>query len=319
MVRQPDGRARPVSFRLGDAVNSHSDNRGGQPAPLVTVAMPMYNAGDFLRLAVLSIVGQSFTDWELLIVDDGSTDDALRTIADIDDARIRILRDGANKGLAVRLNECIDTARGRYLARMDQDDVSYPARLMRQVAVLEANHDLDLVAVRAITIDESNKASGMFPSAVTHDDICAKPWRGFYFPHPTWMGRMEWFRKHRYAVPGPYFCEDQELLLRSYRTSRFGTIDETLFAYRIRTRTDPNKTARIRRTVLNVQLRYFASHNLWHFALLSVAVFAARVLGDLSRRLRGNIVAGGRVTLDDATVSEWNKILHGLAAEAKAP
>ena len=90
--------------------------------------MPVYNAGKYLRLAVLSIVRQTFTDWELLIVDDGSTDNALQGIADIDDARIRILRDGKNKGLAARLNECIDLARGKYFARMDQDDVSYPER-----------------------------------------------------------------------------------------------------------------------------------------------------------------------------------------------
>src|SRR5665647_2642353 len=111
---------------------SQSDER-----PLITVAMPVYNAGKYLRLAVLSIVHQTFTDWELLIVDDGSTDNALQDIADIDDARIRIYRDGENKGLAARLNECIDLARGRYIARMDQDDVSYPVRFVRQIAALQ--------------------------------------------------------------------------------------------------------------------------------------------------------------------------------------
>src|SRR5450830_847145 len=91
--------------------------------PLVTVAMPVYNAGKYLRLAVLSIVKQTFTDWEMLVIDDGSTDNAFDSIADIKDDRIRILRDGTNKGLAARLNEAIDLARGQYFARMDQDDV----------------------------------------------------------------------------------------------------------------------------------------------------------------------------------------------------
>jgi len=89
-------------------------------APLITVAMPIFNAGSYLRLAVLSIVRQTFADWELLIIDDGSTDNALQDIADIRDHRIRILRDGENKGLAARLNEAIDLARGRYFARMDR-------------------------------------------------------------------------------------------------------------------------------------------------------------------------------------------------------
>jgi glycosyltransferase involved in cell wall biosynthesis len=284
---------------------------------MVTVAMPVFNAGDFLRSAVLSIVGQTFTDWELLIIDDGSTDGALQSIRNIDDARIRILRDGENRGLAARLNQCIDMARGRYLARMDQDDVSYPERLRRQVSLLEQDPALDLVAVRAITIDESNRATGMFPGALTHDDICARPWQGFRFPHPTWMGKTEWFRKHRYAVPAPYFCEDQELLLRSHCASRFATVGETLFAYRIRRQIDAKKLARIRWAVLSMQLRYFARANQWHFVLLAMAAFVARMGFDLSqRKLRGRMSRGGRAIVDDAVVSEWNRILAGLAGGA---
>ena len=189
-------------------------------SPLVTVAMPVFNAGSYLRLAVFSIVKQTFTDWELLIIDDGSTDNALQDIADIRDARIRIFRDGENKGLAVRLNEAIDLARGSYFARMDQDDVSYPERFARQIEALEKNSLLDMVAVRAITISCDHRLTGMLPCAATQEEISVKPWRGFYLPHPTWMGRIEWFRKYRYADPGPYFCEDQELLLRSHEQSR---------------------------------------------------------------------------------------------------
>jgi glycosyltransferase involved in cell wall biosynthesis len=285
-------------------------------SPLVTVTMPVYNAGKYLRLAVLSIVKQTFTNWELLIIDDGSTDNALDSITDIQDGRIRILRDGANKGLAARLNEAIDLARGKYFARMDQDDVSYPERLMRQVLSFDENPALDLVAVRAITIDENNKATGLFPNTLTHDEICARRWRGFYFPHPTWMGKIEWFRKHRYTVPGPYFCEDQELLLRSYRGSRFATVDEVLFGYRVRRKTNWRKLAKIRRTVLNVQLRHFSNLNLWHFVLLAITTFFGKISGDLSRRLRGDIFQFERIA-DDDVVFKWNKILDGLATESK--
>lgn len=286
---------------------------------LVTVAMPVYNAGKHLRLAVLSIARQTFTDWELLIIDDGSTDNALQDIADIDDARIRILRDGVNKGLAARLNEAMDLARGRYFARMDQDDVSYPERFARQIEALQKNPQLDLVAVRAITIDENNAATGLFPYALSHDEICARPWRGFYFPHPTWLGRIEWFRKHRYTVPGPYFCEDQELLLRSYRESRLGTLDEILFAYRINSKANWQKIARTRRTVFAAQLRYFASLNLWHFVVLATAAFIAKMVSDWSKRIRGSAFQRGCGMAGDAAVLEWHKILENLATEPKAP
>jgi glycosyltransferase involved in cell wall biosynthesis len=296
-----------------------SDQAQGGELPLVTVAMPVYNAGKYLRLAVLSIVRQTFTNWELLIIDDASTDGALQDIADIDDARIRIFQDGGNCGLAARLNEAADMARGRYFARMDGDDASYPERFARQIAALQNDPELDLVATRAITIDENDQAIGLFPFAISHEEICAQPWRGFYFPHPTWMGKIEWFRKHRYTVPGPYFCEDQELLLRSYRDSKFSTIDEVLFAYRVRGKVDQQKLAKTRRTVLNVQLRHFASSNLWLFMLLATATFVAKMSSDLSKMMGIGTFQSGCNIVDDTLAFKWNKILDGLATESKVP
>lgn len=285
--------------------------------PLLTVAMPVYNAGPHLRLAVLSIVRQTFSDWELLIVDDGSTDNALQGIADISDARIRILCDGKNKGLAARLNECIDLAHGRYLARMDQDDVSYPERFSQQIAALQKDSALDLVAVGAVMIDENNKVTGIFPRAIDHDEICAKPWRGFYFPHPTWMGKIEWFRKYRYAEPGPYFCEDQELLLRSYEGSKFTTIDEILFAYRVRGKTNWPKLAKTRRTVLTVQIRYFSELDQWRYAVLAIAAYLVKTGRDLFKKLNTENKKYECAGVDDVVVSRWNVVLVGIAQEPK--
>ena len=288
------------------------------PPPLVTVAMPIYNAGKYLRLAVLSIVKQTFTDWEFLIIDDGSTDDALQSIADIADARIRIYRDGANKGLAARLNECIDMARGKYFARMDQDDVSYPERFARQVVKLQHDPMLDLVASRAITIDETDQLTGIFPLAISHEEICARPWMGFYFVHPSWMGKTDWFRKYRYTTPGPYFCEDQDLLLRSYRGSRFATLDEIMFAYRIRHSVNWQKLARTRRAVLWCQLRQFYGCNQWHFVFLAIAVFLVRIGSDLLKRRVGNVSRPGPSGTVDTILCKWNRVLADIAAEEKA-
>ena len=96
--------------------------------PLITVAMPIYNAGEYLPDAVNSIIAQTYTNWELFIIDDGSTDNAINSVESINDARIKILNDGLNKGLAARLNQAIDLAKGQYFARMDQDDISMPER-----------------------------------------------------------------------------------------------------------------------------------------------------------------------------------------------
>jgi glycosyltransferase involved in cell wall biosynthesis len=288
----------------------HYQEQNHKP-PLVTIAMPVFNAGKYLKTAVLSIVEQTFTDWELLIIDDGSTDNALQDIVDIDDPRIMILRDGTNRGLANRLNEAIDLARGQYLARMDQDDVSYPERLEAQVKALQDDTALDMIVVRAIAISENDEPIRPLPYFTTHDQICARPWRGFYLPHPTWMGRIDWFRKHRYALSGPYFCEDQELLLRSYCVSKFGAIDKILFGYRIRSKVDWKKLVKTRWTVLGVQLSYFMRSHQLHFILLSIATFIGRVLNDLWRLfIRLLFQEKHRITAIDS--SKWRNVLGRL-------
>lgn len=257
------------------------DSLRSDALPLVTVAMPVYNAGKYLRLAVLSIVKQTFRDWELLIVDDGSTDNALQDIADIADPRIRVMRDGENKGLAARLNECIDLARGKYIARMDQDDVSYPERFACQIKAFQDEDALDLVAVRAITISSDDRFTGWLPWSSSQEEISAKPWRGFYLPHPTWMGKTAWFRNYHYAVPGPYFCEDQELLLRSYDKSRFKMISEPLFAYRVRDGINWRKLIKTRMAVLQIQWRHFVQNHQLVFALMALLAFFGRVISDI--------------------------------------
>lgn len=286
--------------------------------PKISVALPVYNAGKHLRLAVKSIVGQTFRDWELLIIDDGSTDTALQDIADIRDSRVRILRDGRNKGLAARLNEAIDLAQGPYFARMDQDDVSYPERFAHQIALLESGPELDVVAVRAITISADNTVVGSLPGPDTHRKICSKPWQGFYFPHPTWMGHTTWFRTHRYTSPGPYFCEDQELLLRSHAKSKFATVDRVLFAYRVRSRISLKKQTKTRWTLFNIQARYFLNAGQLHFALLALAAFAGRMASDLLTVLRQTLVGQQypRATIEPAESAKLQEVLKETSGKS---
>ena len=280
--------------------------------PLITVAMPVYNAGKNLRLAVLSIVNQTYLNWELLIIDDGSSDDSFLDIADINDSRIKILCDGVNRGLVARLNEAIDLARGDYFARMDGDDISYPDRLSKQVTALQNNSKIDLMATRVITIDEENLATGLFPYAISHNEICARPWKGFYFPHPTWMGKTEWFRKYRYSVPAPYCCEDQELILRSYQDSHLETLNETLLAYRVRRKVDNQKLAKTRRAVFKAQLRHFSNCNSWFFLMLAAGSFIIKSINDFLNRTIINHFKSGNNLLDNEILVAWNKVLANV-------
>ncbi len=257
-------------------------SEGSHGTPQITVAMPVFNAGRYLRPALLSIIRQDYANWELLLIDDGSTDGAVNALgALLQDPRIRVLSDGANKGLAARLNEAIDAARGQFIARMDQDDISYPERFTRQLAALQQNQNLDLVACRCLRISFDDQPVGVIPFAQSHAALCARPWRGIHLAHPAWMGRTAWFRKHRYAQPGPYFCEDQELLLRAADSSCYANLPEVLFAYRVRDTLPWRKTLRTRRTLLSIQLRQFVGRAQWLNAILALLAFSANVVRDL--------------------------------------
>jgi glycosyltransferase involved in cell wall biosynthesis len=257
--------------------------------PLITVAMPIYNAGEYLADAVNSIIAQTYTNWELLIIDDGSTDSAIDSIRSIKDERIKILKDGLNIGLAARLNQAIDLAKGQYFARMDQDDISMPERFKMQIDALEANPNLDLVATRALTINSKNKIVGQLPFALNHQQICSKLWRGFYMPHPIWMGRLVWFKKYKYKIPQSYYSEDCELLLRSYKNSNFACLPEILFKYRIKDKINWKNQIKARRAVLKLQVSHFYNQRQYLSMVLSSLVFTLRVTVDFFKVVKQHI------------------------------
>lgn len=112
-------------------------------SPLVSVCMPMYNASEYLRECIDSVLAQSFEDFEFLIVDDGSTDDSVSIVRFYADPRIRLIQN--NHDYIGSLNILLDEARGKYIARMDADDVMMPERLQVQYDYMEENTDVDIL------------------------------------------------------------------------------------------------------------------------------------------------------------------------------
>lgn len=255
--------------------HSHTDT------PLITVAMPVYNGGAYLEAAVASIVRQIYPHWQLMLVDDGSTDGAIDALPMLADPRIHVIRDGRNLGLAARLNQIIDQAEGDFIARMDGDDISHPERFARQVQALQQHPTVDLVAARCRTISSNGQLLGLMPFVGTHQEICATPWKGFYMPHPTWMGRVAWFRRYRYADPAPYCCEDQELLLRSYASSTFMALPEELLDYRLRDSLAWRKAWRTRTALGQLQVRHFAQQGQYGYMLRAMLVRLGRHAKDV--------------------------------------
>jgi len=254
--------------------------------PLITVAMPIYNAAKHLRFSVLSILNQTYKNWELLIIDDGSIDGGLDSISDIKDARIILIKETSNSGIANRLNQAIDLAKGKYFARMDHDDIAFPSRLEKQLNILLGDSSIDLIAAQAITIDDENRVIGNLQGPKVHNEICAMPWRSFHMPHPTWMGKTEWFKKYHYSYDKPYCSEDQELLLRSFNESKFSSCDETLLAYRVRLSNNFFKLIRTRFGMLRFQSVYFLRASQFGYFILAILSFGLRFFLDAFYMLR---------------------------------
>jgi len=203
--------------------------------PLVSIALSVFNGEATLGPAIRSVLLQTYQNWELIILDDASTDRSLNVIKQFDDERIRVISGDENLGLSSRLNMAMDLARGNYYARMDQDDICYPDRLQEQVSYLEAHKDVDLLATQALLFRDDGLDIGKLLVTTEHNLICRTAWAGFYVPHPTWMGRIEWFRKFRYQSYADG-VEDQHLLYRSFRKSKFACLDKPLLGYRMQPR-----------------------------------------------------------------------------------
>ena len=201
------------------------------PAPIVSVIMSMRDSAATIDAAIRSIIWQTFTDWELILIDDGSRDDGAARAARFADSRIRIVLHLESRGPACRRNEAIDLARGEFIAVMDADDICYPERLAVQVSALRSDPGIDVLATKAVLFRRQGEVLGLMRAPTTHEEIVAYPYRGFPSTHPTWCGRAAWFRKNRYDE-GLRVAEDQELLLRTAACSRFATVDKILLGYR---------------------------------------------------------------------------------------
>ena len=253
--------------------------------PTVSIVLPALNAQPHLRQAISSMLDQTFEDFELIVLEDGSSDDSLEYLKSLTDPRLRIFHDGLNKGLVCRLNQGIALSRGKYICRMDADDISMKDRLLLQTQFLDANSDIDLVGGVAIGFNGSKGLVGYLPFELTHERLCARPWNRIPLPHPTWMARRDWFEKYRYRTPEVLRAEDQDLLIRAYPTSRYSCVPETVLAYRLRV--FPLKSLLISRfNLVRAQVRTFYQRKQPIYLMLAVLVFFVKSALDFTAKFR---------------------------------
>jgi glycosyltransferase involved in cell wall biosynthesis len=219
--------------QLDDLVteSERQEERHGVSVPAISVLLPAYNASSTIAIAIRSILQQSWEDFELLVLDDGSTDDtiAVATAEVNGDPRVSIIRGGDNKGLPARLNELVSRSRAEFVARMDSDDVAFPKRLEIQIREIR-ERKLDILGGQVVVIDDNYVPQGVRAMPLDHTTICRRPWSGFYVVHPTWLARRSALAELPYREF--WLCEDQELLLRGHHTLQLGNSTEVVLGYR---------------------------------------------------------------------------------------
>jgi len=198
-------------------------------SPAISVIMPVYNAGEFIKEAIESILHQSFTDFEFFIIDDASTDDSVSTIKSFADQRIRFIQKPVNTGYTDSLNMAIGLAKGKYIARMDADDIAMPHRFAKQIKYMEANKDALVLGTAYKIIDSET----IITLPVTYEETKVISIMHVPVAHPTVMIRSTVFTGNGMQYNKKYEpAEDYDLWTRILEKGKIENLAEPLLQYR---------------------------------------------------------------------------------------
>jgi len=235
--------------------------------PAISVVLPVYNGEKFLYKAIQSILTQSFTDFELIIINDGSTDSTDTIIQSVTDVRIIYVKNEVKKGLVYSLNKGIDLAKGKYIARMDADDICLPERFSRQRSFLETHEDIALVASTVIFINEKDQETGVWDldrKAISSADIKKiMPFKNC-IAHPSVMMRSGYAKAFGYRRRQRNI-EDYDLWLRFLnRGYSIAKIEEPLLLYRMHSESITEKNLKSKNIFLRqlAMKRKFLAHEI---------------------------------------------------------
>ena len=233
-----------------------SENQEMKDMPLVSVSMPVFNSERYIAEAIESILAQTYTNFELIIVDDGSSDRTREIIDQFTDQRIIKVYSDQNRGLITTRNLIAGMAKGKYLALLDADDRAFPERLALQVEFLE-NHQADLCGADHFTLNQVTGERKSSKQRHSNSDIQALLSVCSPVCNPAMMGKLEIFKQFPYKASYMHaedYCLWTEIALAGYR---FANIKKKLITYRLHsTQTSVNHLQAARNVFSNAQANY---------------------------------------------------------------
>jgi len=267
-------------------------------APRVSVLMTIYNAGPYLRAAVDSLIAQTFPDWELIAVENGSTDESMLILKSYSDPRVRIFPLEKNIGRTPALRLAFDQARGDYIAVLDADDISSPNRFARQSEFLDQHSDVVLVGSWAQYINEHGKVFGVYEPPANQEEL--QDCLGWTDPivHSSAMYRRQLAQEVGGYPAGIIWAQDFGLILSLAQHAKIAMIDDYLCQLRILT-TSMTRSKKYQVVLANENLMLFQR--------------AADVLPLSKKALRLNrrAIAVAKIKLGIATLRN-NSVLAGV-------
>ena len=206
-------------------------------SPLISVIMPVYNTAPYLKEAIESMLTQTESDFELILINDASTDNSSEVIAQFNDSRIRLINNDKNLGLAVSLNKAIRVSTGKYIARMDGDDIALPTRFEEQLKIIKSADRRTVVCSTCLLIDEHGNKIGKWKDDSKYSspkEIRKQLPNNNCIVHPSVMVRRDLLSEFFYD-PEQHESEDYDLWLRMASDDvQFLKITQPLVLHRIR-------------------------------------------------------------------------------------
>lgn len=199
--------------------------------PQISVILPVYNTEQYIKEAVESILNQTFTDFELLVLNDASTDKTLEILEQFNDPRLKIITNEQNLKVVKTLNKGLAIAQGKYIARMDADDIAHPQRFEKQVHFFNKHPNIDFVGTWVQTFGSE---SNLMRAATEHEHIKVRLF--FLNPifHPAVMFKRESFEKYGFKYDEKYTnAEDYGMWVKAIDHIKFANIPEVLLKYRV--------------------------------------------------------------------------------------